>query len=404
MKMIMQTLKRLLVRRLTRFLLAIAVSLLVSGVSAVKAIETDGQPMTLDVFSDLVGMALGRNVVLHSGLDINARVYGIDPEDNIVDVLDAVIKANGLFIQTVGNVVYIYPFDEDARPDYSMFPVRLDYPRPTLADDLDKLFAWLNEVHGAPCSFVTASPLAVHANCPVFIKDAVQAVVGMFAADVPQYVVRAYIVETSSISARELGAKFGYSGSRSGVVWNPQPDIKIDLGNASVQANFDDFSLFGRFLARESGVSMVSQPMLAVDAGTGARIHVGNNVPIVVRAATVEQGASIERRDVGVILDVLPVQLSGGRIHVTVKTDVSRVDEVTNQFGAIISTRAIDTTITLREGQTVVLGGLIDYYMEKSSQGVPVLRSIPIIGRAFRGDLDNADRREISVMLRIEPV
>ncbi|WP_445398641.1 type II secretion system protein GspD [Zobellella sp. An-6] len=402
--MMMRYIKRMLARKISRLLLVVVVYLLVSVVSVVKAIETDGQAMTLDVFSDLVGIALGRNVVLHSELDINARVYGIDPADNLVDVLDAVIKANGLYIQTVGNVVYIYPFDENARPDYGMFPVRLGYPRPTLADDLRQLFAWLETVHNAPCSFVTASPLAVHANCPLFIKDAVQAIAGLFEVDVPQYVVRAYIIETSSISAQELGFRFGYQGSRSGVVWNPQPDIKIDLGNASIQANFDDFALFGRWLARESGVSMVSQPMLAVDAGMAARIHVGNNVPIVVRAATTEQGASIERRDVGVILDVLPVQLSAGRIHLTVKTDVSRVDEVTNQFGAIISSRAIDTTITLQEGQTVVLGGLIDYYMEKSSQGVPVLRSIPLIGRAFRGDLDNADRREISVMLRIEPV
>lgn len=389
---------------MTRFLLVIAVFLLGSAVSAVKAIETDGQQMTLDVFSDLVGMALGRNVVLNSELDVNARVYGIDPSDNIVDVLDAVIKANGLYLQTVGDVVYIYPFNEDARPDYGIFPVRLSYPRPTLSDDLQKLFDWLDPVHDAPCSFVQASPLTVHANCPQFVADAVKSVGAMFDADVPQYVVRAYIVETSDITAQELGYKFGYSGARSGVVWNPQPDIKIDLGNSSLQANFDDFSLFGRFLARESGVSMVSQPMLAVDAGMSARIHVGNNVPIVVRAATADEGASIERRDVGVILDVLPVQLSGDRIHVTVKTDVSRVDEVTNQFGAIISSRSIDTTITMQQGQTVVLGGLIDYYMEKSTQGVPVLRSLPFIGQVFRGDLDNSDRRQISVMLRIEPV
>ena len=360
--------------------------------------------MTLDVFADLVGIAAGRNVVLSSDLDVNARVYGIDPSANIIDVMDAVIKSNNLNLQTVGDVFYIYPFNDEEKPSYDLFPVRLSYPRPTFADDLAELFKWVESVHKSPCTFVQASPLTVHANCPSFAGDAVKQVAEMFQQNVPQYVVRAYIVETSDITAQELGYKFGYSGSRSGVVWNPQPDIKIDLGNSSLQANFDDFTLFGRFLSRESGVSMVSQPMLAVDAGMGARIHVGNNVPIVVRAATQEQGASIERRDVGVILDVLPVTLSGGRIHLTVKTDVSRVDEVTNQFGAIISSRAIDTTITMGIGQTVVLGGLIDYYTEKSVQGVPVLRSIPFIGQVFRGDLDNSDRRQISVMLRIEPV
>lgn len=382
----------------------LVVFLSATGVSVVNAIETDGKPMTMDVFSDLVGIALGKNVVLSSEIEVDARVYGIDTGDNIIDVLDAVIKANGLYIQTVGDVVYIYPFNEDARPDYGIFPIRVSYPRPTLAEDLTSLFDWLSEVHKAPCSFVQASPLAVHANCPIFIKSAVQAVADMFDENVPQYVVRAYIVETSNLTAQELGYRFGYKGSQSGVVWNPAPDIKINLGNAALEANFDDFVLFGRWLARESGVSMVSQPVLAVDAGSSARIHVGNNVPIVVRAATVEQGASIDRRDVGVILDVLPVKLSGGRIHLTVKTDVSRVDEVTNQFGAIISSRAIDTTITVKEGQTVVLGGLIDYNMEKTSQGVPYLSAVPIIGRVFRGDIDGNDRREISVMLRIESV
>ncbi len=359
--------------------------------------------MTLDQFSDLMGMAMGRNVVLSSALDVNARVYGADVSDNTFDVFEAVIKSNGLQVQTVGDVIYLYQIDEKTKPDYGIFPVRLSYPRPTLADDLKEMFTWLESVHDAPCSFVQASPLAVHANCPLFIKEAVKAVGGMFDATPPQYVVRAYVVETTNITASELGHRFGYQGARSGVIWNPQPDIKIDLGNAGVQANFDDFTLFGRYLARESGVSMVSQPMLAVDAGLPARIHVGNNVPIVVRAATEEQGASIERRDVGVILDVLPVQLSGGRVHLTVKTDVSRVDEVSNQFGAIISSRAIDTTLTVKEGQTVVLGGLIDYYTEQSDQGIPVLRSLPIVGAVFRGSLDNADRREISVMLRVEP-
>lgn len=388
---------------MNKFKTLLVACLLASAASVVNAIETDGQPMTLDQFSDLIGMAMGRNVVISSALDMNARVYGADVSDNTIDVFEAVIKANGLQIQTVGDVVYIYQLDETIKPDYGIFPIRLTYPRPTLADDMAAMFTWLESVHEAPCSFVQASPLAVHANCPLFVQDAVKAVGGMFDATPPQYVVRAYVVETTNITASELGHKFGYRGSRSGVVWNPQPDIKIDLGNAAIQADFDDFTLFGRYLARESGVSMVSQPMLAVDAGLPARIHVGNNVPIVVRAATEEQGASIERRDVGVILDVLPVQLSGGRVHLTVKTDVSRVDEVTNQFGAIISSRSIDTTLTLKEGETVVLGGLIDYYTEKSAQGIPILRSLPLVGAVFRGSLDNADRREISVMLRVEP-
>lgn len=384
--------------------MALAVYLLVSVVSVVDAIETDGSPMTIDVFADLVGIAIGKNIIISSEIEANARVYGIDPSDNIIDVLDGVIRANNLNIQTVGDVLYIYPFIENQRPEYKMFPLRLDYPRPNFADELDVLFNWVESKHGAPCNFTQASPLAVHASCPIFVVDAVTSYLPQFIENPVQYVVRAYIVETTSVSANELGAKFGYTGSRSGVIWNPQPDLKINLGNASIQANFDDFTMFGRFLSRESGVEMVSQPMLALDSGKPARIHVGNNVPIVVRAATVEQGASIERRDVGVILDIMPIQLSQGRVNLVVKTDVSRVDEVTNQFGAIISSRSINTTITIHEGQTVVLGGLIDYYMEKSSQGIPVLRSIPLIGKVFSGSLNTDDHREISIMLRVEQI
>ena len=166
-------------------------------------------------------------------------------------------------------------------------------------------------------------------------------------------------------------------------------------------------------LANETSVKVVSSPSVVVVNNKSARLQVGDEVPISTRQSTSVTDPeapivnSIEFRDTGVILDVVPRVNSSGMVTMEITQEISSVKATTavgdNGAGTLtptISKRKISSTISVRSGQMVVLGGLISETRETLKNSVPVWEKIPLIGNIPGRKTSGLIRTELVIFLR----
>jgi len=160
--------------------------------------------------------------------------------------------------------------------------------------------------------------------------------------------------------------------------------------------------------ASKSRVSVLSTPRVMVRSGGKATIEVGKEVPTVTgqTANTTFQGQvyqQVQYRKTGVLLAVRPVIHSGRRVDLEISQEVSNVSSETSGGGAIpsptIANRKIETSIGLKDGGSILLGGLIGKDKTNGYSGVPILSDIPIVGRAFRVQNDRETKTELVMLI-----
>lgn len=162
-------------------------------------------------------------------------------------------------------------------------------------------------------------------------------------------------------------------------------------------------------LAASSKARVLSNPSILTRSGEDASITVGQEVPIVTSQQSNADTNSnnggvlqtIQYRSTGVLLKVKPVVHSGGRIDLNVNQEVSSVDEVRAGVASSpsFSSRKVETKLTVTDGKTVVLGGLMSDNRSENDTGVPYLKDIPVAGNLFKSSGKTKIRTELVVMI-----
>ncbi|MEW5744389.1 MAG: secretin N-terminal domain-containing protein [Nitrospirota bacterium] len=164
-------------------------------------------------------------------------------------------------------------------------------------------------------------------------------------------------------------------------------------------------------LAGESKAKILSNPHVLVADNREARIQVGRQIPIATSTTTTPLGtgtgstntttATIQYKDTGTILKVKPQINDSGLISLELSQEVSNFENAsvlgTTQF--VIIKNEVTTNLVAQNGQTIVIGGLIDESGRKTKSGVPFLSKIPIIGYLFGTTSDDVTRQELIVLL-----
>ncbi len=151
--------------------------------------------------------------------------------------------------------------------------------------------------------------------------------------------------------------------------------------------------------------NLLSTPSILTMDNEEAYIVVGENVPFVTGSVTTAGGTanpytSIERKDVGITLKVIPHIGEGGSVRLEVEQEVSDVKASKGQAQDLVtSKRAIKTAILAEHGQIIVLGGLISDNTAYSRQSVPGLGAIPGLGRLFRSDGKSNTKRNLLIFI-----
>jgi general secretion pathway protein D len=140
--------------------------------------------------------------------------------------------------------------------------------------------------------------------------------------------------------------------------------------------------------ASHGDVNILSRPVLLAANNERAEINVGSQRPFVqvARVLPTDNTARdqvVQYKDVGTRLQIIPTISSDGYVMLLVAQEINAAT-AEQQFGApIISTRSVETRLLVKDGRTIVLGGLIDHQVEESHGGIPFLSSIPWLGGTF---------------------
>ena len=165
-----------------------------------------------------------------------------------------------------------------------------------------------------------------------------------------------------------------------------------------------------RDFAADSRVRILSTPRILVRSGKEASIDVGTEIPTVTSQSAAEQetgGTSnilqaIQYRSTGIILNVTPTVFSDDRIDLQISQEVSEALPLTDEATAgspSIFNRSVSTNLTLRDGGSVVLGGLRSERQSDSDSGVPVLKDVPLVGSLFRTRGRTSNQTELIILI-----
>lgn len=243
-----------------------------------------------------------------------------------------------------------------------------------------------------------------------------------------QVLVEAVIFETSAQTFNTLGVQFG------GVVNEVfAGGVQFDVGGAptltslvtavlgsTVPALGNGLSLalsardqlalgFLSAVARDSGTNILSTPSILTLDNEEAEITVAQNVPFVTGSfSTVGDSAvpnqpfqTIQRQDVGLILNVVPQITGDGTVRLRIRQEVSNLTSAAAASGSeITQRRAIETSVIVGDGNLLMLGGLMEEFSNTENERVPGLGNIPILRFLFSSEASDSSKRVLLLLLR----
>jgi general secretion pathway protein D len=160
-------------------------------------------------------------------------------------------------------------------------------------------------------------------------------------------------------------------------------------------------------IAVNNDVRLLARPSLTVINNMEGLIRIGAEVPVRLGETVTVNGttSNIQYRPTGIELNITPRINNDGVVNLTIRQELSSVSESTGvDNNPIFENQEIETTVVVRDGENVVLGGLIQSNNGMLNTGVPFLNQVPVLGRLFSYQRDNNERRELFIILRPEIV
>lgn len=189
------------------------------------------------------------------------------------------------------------------------------------------------------------------------------------------------------------------SGPASGELSSAISTLRSGILDSSV--NLD---VLVQFLRRNTDATVLAEPQINIADNEMGRLFVGQQVPFIDRSLTTDQGGlnqSFQYKLIGVILEVTPHINKSGDVALRIRAESSSIQP--NQVisgGPIVDTRNFRTDVTAKDGDILVLGGIIQKQLADTLRKVPVLGDIPGLGWAFKKKDKIARNVELMVFLR----
>ena len=257
-----------------------------------------------------------------------------------------------------------------------------------------------------------------------------------------QVLVEALIVEISDKLARDIGVQFLFigDGDSSPIATQrfgtPNPDListigaetsedsttsstmqtraansllaldGLAVGVARYKASGTSFATILNLIAQDADSNVLSTPSIMTMDNEEASIVVGQEIPITtgetLSGSNSNPFRSVTRQEIGVKLTVRPQINEGNAVKMYINQEVSSIFGPLGEMSTdlITNKRNIKTTVLVEDGETIVLGGLIDDNVQESVKKVPFLGDIPLLGRLFKTTSISRTKRNLMVFLR----
>jgi len=192
-----------------------------------------------------------------------------------------------------------------------------------------------------------------------------------------------------------------------GVFGEPVSVSVADGAGGSTAISVPAFGIALNALKSNSAVNILSTPNILTMDNEEASIVVGRNIPFPISTGRDNNNnpiISYQREDVAITLKVTPQINESNYVTLTVFQEVQEVEEDSNGLdvstaGFITSKRSADTTVVVKDNQTVVIGGLIGATDTEVETKIPLLGDIPLIGRLFRGKRVSSRKSNMLIFL-----
>ena len=231
---------------------------------------------------------------------------------------------------------------------------------------------------------------------------------------VPSVLIEVLIAGVTLADEERTGFEFlirGAIGSR-GLTAGTIGGLGIAAGGLSfaLEGTGSDRAAVLNLFYKDDRVVIRSRPRLLVKSGETASIDVGNEIPVVTRTTDSDQVVEgttnvlreISYRKTGVQLEIKPLVQANGLVDLAISQQLSEAlpSADTSLAGSpTILNRRISTSLTLRDGGSLLMGGLISGNQSGGTTGVPVLGQLPLVGHLFRTDAVQEDRTELMIMV-----
>jgi general secretion pathway protein D len=244
---------------------------------------------------------------------------------------------------------------------------------------------------------------SVLVTAPRFVHKHLIPILKRLDSSLPQILVKVAVIETVDTELFDVGVKWLLKSSKNSFGNNHQPSLDESLALLIDNVGFDAAL---SIVDKTDNVNIKSMPQLLILHGETGSINVGQNVPFL-SGSTVTSGTNagnpyqtIERQDVGLILNVQPY-ISNNNIIVNIEQELSSISSDIQASDIITDKRSLKTSLNIKNGESVVLGGLVSDFKTETVSGIPLLMDIPFIGSVFTNKSDMTVKRNLSIVLEV---
>ena len=351
-----------------------------------------------------------------------------------------ILSANDLVTQNIKSTLKL--LDKDITSDDSMDVIYLKYAQ--AAD----LAAILNSISGSFISDAEGMKTVIthHEKTNSLIVstsgdnlNSIRSIIAKLDIRRAQVLVEAIVVDLSENAARRLGVEAIYSGndensipvgitrfSGSGAdllaiagAADDQQDVTLTttaisslLNTQGLVAGFgdltkgkDNFVGILNAIADDTDSNILSTPSILAMDNEPARLFIGQEIPITTGESLGTNNSNpfrtTSRQEVGIELEITPQINEGASVILNIKQGVSGIAGVSQSgIDIITNKREIETTVLVDNNQIIVLGGLIDEDIQEVVSKVPLLGSIPVLGRLFQSSSTSTSTKNLMVFLK----
>lgn len=165
----------------------------------------------------------------------------------------------------------------------------------------------------------------------------------------------------------------------------------------------DDWAAVVQAVTQDTRSNILATPSIVTVDNEEASFLVGQEVPTISGSTTGDNNdnpfQTVNRTEIGIKLKVTPQINEGDAVQMTIEQEVSSLSGAT-AVDVIINKRELKTTVMADDGETIVLGGLIDEDVQESVSKVPILGDIPILGKLFSSTSTSKQKRNLMVFIR----
>ncbi len=238
----------------------------------------------------------------------------------------------------------------------------------------------------------------------------------------PQVIIEARIVEASSTFSKEIGISWSTEGGiqnddpRAGIgpqrgydflggTWGYDTAVNLPPATSAGSIGFQFSRIFGTPLVIDAKLSameslgegkIVSAPKVMTLNNKTAVIKQGREVPYSVVSL---EGVNTEFKDVDLLLEVTPHVTPDDRVALRVKITKDEIAEFTIDGIPTLSTKQAETELLINDGETIVIGGILQTTEQRTTRKVPGLGNLPVLGWMFRAEASSTRKEELLIFL-----